>query len=184
MLKKLPAGFFRNWFFLIFLSVLFAESPSLKASPGDTTWVTTYNQNFQNWADVHYGNFTLPDTNTHYKQILMFYTIGCPASGCDPWDRLGWVRLYIDSNTNYEIARIITPYNIVGGGYPGQCVFINDVTDFMPLLHDQVRLGSYIESWIGGTRGWLVTIRFAFIEGEMENKPFKVIWHLCQLQPF
>lgn len=145
------------------------------SDPGDTTWVTTFNQNFQNWADVHYGNFVLPDTNTHYKQILMYYTIGCPAAGCDPWDRLGWVKLYIDSNTNYEIARIITPYNIVGSGYPGQCLFVSDVTDYMPLLHDEVRLGSYIESWIGGTRGWLVTIKFAFIEGEIENKPFKVI---------
>ena len=150
-------------------------SKELRAAPGDTTWVTTFNQNFQNWADVHYGNFLLPDTTTHYKQILMFYTIGCPPAGCDPWDRLGWVKLYKDTNTNYEIARIITPYNIVGGGYPGQCVFKSDVTDYMPLLHDSVRLGSYIESWIGGTRGWLVTIKFAFIEGEITYKPFKVI---------
>jgi len=160
---------------IAFLLVMLTSVNLSYSAPGDTTWVTTFDQNFQNWADVHYANFTLPDTNTHYKQILMYYTIGCPAAGCDPWDRLGWVKLYIDSNTNYEIQRIITPYNIVGSGYPGQCVFVNDVTDYMPLLHDEVRLGSYIESWIGGTRGWLVTIKFAFIEGEPENIPFKVI---------
>lgn len=160
--------------FIAYLSVI-SLNGKIFASTGDTTWVTTFNQNFQNWADVHYGNFNLPDTNTHFKQILMYYTIGCPSSGCDPWDRLGWIKLYTDSTYGYEIARIITPYNIVGGGYPGQCVFVLDVTDFMPLLHDQVRLGSYIESWIGGTRGWLVTVKFAFIEGEMPYKPFKVI---------
>ncbi len=175
MKNNLLFGFIRKFFILILLFIFLIPGEAIKASPGDTTWVTTFNQNFQNWADVHYASFNLPDTNTHYKQILMFYTIGCPASGCDPWDRLGWVRLYVDSTTNYEIARVITPYNIVGGGYPGQCVFVNDVTDFMPLLHDQVRLGSYIESWIGGTRGWLVTVKFAFIEGELADKPFKVV---------
>ena len=177
MKRLLPSQFSSVIKFIIisaFISV-FTNQEMTYAAPGDTTWVTTFNHNFQNWADVHHGNFTLPDTNTHYKQILMYYTIGCPSSGCDPWDRLGWIKLYVDSSTNYEIARIITPYNIVGGSYPGQCVFIADVTDFMPLLHDQVHLGSYIESWIGGVRGWLVTVKFAYIEGEIAQKPFKVI---------
>jgi len=165
----------RKTIFISALIIISTISCKINAAPGDTTWVTTFNQNFQNWADVHYANFTLPDTNTHYKKIMMYYTIGCPPAGCDPWDRLGWIRFIQDTNTNYEIARIITPYNIVGGGYPGQCVFVIDVTDFMPLLHNQVRLASYIESWIGGTRGWLVTVKFAYIEGEMTNKPFKVI---------
>ena len=40
----------------------------------------------------------------------------------DPWDRLGWVKVYDDPDSiSYEIARVITPYNIVGGGYPGTC---------------------------------------------------------------
>ncbi len=156
-----------------FIMLISVSAGSAKA--GDTTWVTTFNQNFQNWADTHYGNFLLPDTSNSYEKILMYYTIGCPAAGCDPWDRIGWIKLYTDSTTNYEIARVVTPYNIVGGGYPGQCVFEIDVTDYMSLLHDSVRLGSYIESWIGGARGWLVTVKFAFIEGVPEMKPYKVI---------
>ena len=148
----------------------------LSKSNADTTWVTTFNQNFQNWADVHYGTFNLPSTsNFQYEKILMYYTIGCPSAGCDPWDRLGWIKLYVDSTTNYEIARVITPYNIVGGGYPGQCVFVLDVTDYMSLLQDTVKLGSYIESWIGGTRGWLVTVKFAYISGQLANVPYKVV---------
>ncbi|MBK8984063.1 MAG: T9SS type A sorting domain-containing protein [Ignavibacteria bacterium] len=155
--------------------IMLISISSGSANAGDTTWVTTFNQNFQNWADTHYDNFLLPDTNTRYEKIIMFYTIGCPAAGCDPWDRIGWIKLYTDSTTNYEIARVVTPYNIVGGGYPGQCVFEIDVTDYMSLLHDSVRLGSYIESWIGGARGWLVTVKFAFIQGEPEKIPYKVI---------
>jgi hypothetical protein len=165
----------------IYFSVLltFVISSKLLSAPGDTTWVTTFDQEFQNWADVHYHNYVLPDTGTtHWQQILLKYTIGCPAGGCDPWDRIGWINLYQDTSANSlytEIARIITPYNIVGGGLPGTCTFTIDVTDYMPLLHDTVRLGSYIESWIGGTRGWLVTAKFAFIEGEVYYKPYKVI---------
>src|SRR5436190_973474 len=82
------------------LLLIFLSTAKIYSAPGDTTWVTTFNQEFQNWADVHYNNY---------------------------------------------------------------------------ILHDSVRLGSYIESWIGGTRGWLVTVKFAFIEGEILYKPFQVI---------
>ncbi len=158
-------------------SLLFAIMCSAVASPGDTTWVTAFNQSYHNWATVNYSTVTFPDTTHHYEKILMKYTIGCPAAGCDPWDRLGWIKLYTDTATGqgYEIGRVVTPYNIVGGGYPGTCTFWIDVTDYMPLLHDTQILGNYIESWIGGTRGWLTTIKFAFIEGEAYYKPFKVI---------
>jgi len=147
------------------------------SAPGDTTWVNAYTNDFHNWATVNYTSVTFPDTTHHYEKILMKYTIGCPPAGCDPWDRLGWVKLYTDTATGagYEIARIVTPYNIVGGGYPGTCTFWIDVTDYMPLLHDTQILGNYIESWINGTRGWYSTINFAFIEGEPYYKPFKVI---------
>jgi len=162
--------------FIFTLTLLTIFPTNLKADPGDTTWVMTYNQEFQNWATVHRDTFQLPSTSTSYCQILMYYTIGCPSAGCDPWDRLGWVKVYNDpDSTSYEIARIITPYNIVGGGYPGTCTWIIDVTDYSMLLHDEVSMGSYIESWIGGSRGWLVTIEFAFIEGEPDFYPYEIV---------
>lgn len=159
---------------LVFLFIIHLQ---LTSAPGDTTWITAFDQDYHNWATVNYNSVTFPDTNIHFGKILMKYTIGCPAAGCDPWDRLGWVKLYTDTSTGagYEIARIITPYNIVGGGYPGTCTFWIDVTDYMPLFHDTQILGNYIESWIGGSRGWLSTIKFAFIEGDIYYKPFKVI---------
>ena len=162
---------------LIFTFVLTIFFPNcLKADPDDTTWVMTYNEEYHNWATVHRDTFQLPSTSTSYSEILMYYTIGCPAAGCDPWDRLGWVKVYNDpDSTSYEIARIITPYNIVGGGYPGTCTWIIDVTDYAMILHDEVSFGSYIESWIGAPRGWLVTIEFAFIEGEPDFYPYEIV---------
>ena len=158
------------------LSLLTLFQINLKADPGDTTWVMTYNQEYHNWATVHRDTFQLPSTSTYYNKILMYYTIGCPAAGCDPWDRLGWVKVYNDpDSTSYEIARVITPYNIVGGGYPGTCTWIIDVTDYAMLLHDEVSFGSYIESWIGDARGWLVTIEYAFIEGEPDFYPYEIV---------
>jgi hypothetical protein len=169
---------FIHKFFALFIfaaAMLTLSATNLRANPGDTTWVMTYNEEYHNWATVHQDTFQLPATNTSYNKILMYYTIGCPAAGCDPWDRLGWVVVYNDADsTSYEIARVITPYNIVGGSYPGTCTWIIDVTDYAMLLHDEVSFGSYIESWIGDARGWLVTIEFAFIEGEPEYYPYKI----------
>ncbi len=161
---------------ILTLTLLTFSSNYLKADPGDTTWVMTFNQEYHNWAEVHRDTFQLPSSNISYEKILMFYTIGCPAAGCDPWDRLGWVKVYNDpDSTSYEIARVITPYNIVGGGYPGTCTWVIDVTDYAMLLHDEVSFGSYIETWIGDARGWLVTIEFAFIEGEPEFYPYEIV---------
>ena len=162
---------------IIFTLAFLTFSPTnLKADPGDTTWVMTYNEEYHDWATVHRDTFQLPGVSTSYSEILMYYTIGCPSAGCDPWDRLGWVKVYNDpDSTSYEIARIITPYNIVGGGYPGTCTWIIDVTDYGMLLHDDVSFGSYIESWIGAPRGWLVTIEFAFIEGEPDFYPYEIV---------
>ena len=160
--------------FTLILLIIFPNN--LIADPGDTTWVMTYNQEYHDWATVHRDTFQLPGTSTSYSQILMYYTIGCPAAGCDPWDRLGWVKVYDDPDSiSYEIARVITPYNIVGGGYPGTCTWIIDVTDYAMLLHDEVSFGSYIESWIGAPRGWLVTIEYAFIEGEPDFYPYEIV---------
>jgi len=78
--------------FIFTLTLLTFYPTNLKADPGDTTWVMTYNQQFQTWATVHRDTFQLPGTSTSYSEILMYYTIGCPAAGCDPWDRLGWVK--------------------------------------------------------------------------------------------
>ncbi len=167
-------GFFLLKFVLVVMFVVSSMSNSL-AAPGDTTWITAYNQQLHNWATVFYKTVYFPDTSHHFQKIIMTYKIGCPAGGCDPWDRFGNLSVKIDSANYVEIARVITPYNIVGGGMPGTCTYFYDVTDYMPLLHDSVTFANYIETYINAPRGWLSTIRFALIEGEVQPKPYKVV---------
>jgi len=153
---------------------------SALADPGDTTWVTTFDHDFYNWATAHVDTFDLPDTTVHWSKILLYYKIGCPEApgDCDPWDRIGWTEVLVGDTTDveaFEIARIVTPYDITGGSRPDSCTWVLDVSDYKTFLHDTVVLRNYIESWIGGDRGWLVTITFAFIEGEMLYEPVKVM---------
>lgn len=157
------------------------------AEPGDSTWVHTWEEDFFNWATPHDQVFTFPDGTTNYSSITMYYTIACPEApaDCDPWDRLGWVQLLHDTGEvdgegepilePYEIARIVTPYDITGGTRPGSCTWEIDVTDYKMLLQGDVLLRSYIESWIGDERGWLVTIDFAFVEGDRFLEPYQVV---------
>ncbi|MDM7914317.1 MAG: peptide-N-glycosidase F-related protein [Candidatus Eisenbacteria bacterium] len=156
---------------LLFAGVFSAAA----AAPGDTTWVRTFDQDFYNWAEPHVRTFTLPGLELLCDKVLLFYQIGCPPTpdDCDPWDRLGWLRVQRPGG-DIEIARIVTPYDITGGPRPGTCTWVLDVTDYRMLLHDEVTLVNYIESWIGGTRGWLVTIDFAFVEGTPSLVPVEV----------
>jgi len=160
---------------MFLLSVMAMISAPAQAAPGDTTWVRTFDHDFYNWATAHEQTFTFPDSSIDWRQILLHYTIGCPEApnDCDPWDRLGWVQVLKETGDGgggrgvepFEIARIITPYDITGGSRPDSCTWVLDVSDYESLLHGEVTLRSYIESWIGGNNGWLVTIDFAFIEG-------------------
>jgi hypothetical protein len=149
------------------------------AVPPDTTWVTTFDHDFYNWADPHVETFEFPTTG-NWSEILLYYRIGCPPSpgDCDPWDRLGHLRVVEEDSTgaetHYEIARIITPYDITGGSRPDSCEWVLDVTDYENLLKGDVTLRNYIESWIGGNRGWIVTIRFAFVHGWNDWEAYQI----------
>jgi len=147
------------------------------AAPGDSTIVRTFDEDFYNWATPHYQTFTLPDDPALWSSIVVLYTIGCPGApnDCDPWDRLGHLRVVRDDGSETEIARIITPYDITGGDRPGTCTWEIDVTAYKSLLHGEVTLRNYIESWIGGSNGWLVTIDFVFIEGVLDPEPYRVV---------
>lgn len=168
-----------GWTFLAAVLASGVPAPAVWAAPGDTTWVHTFDEDFINWATPHEQTFTFPLAGTHSGRVLLYYTLGCPPSpgDCDPWDRLGYVRLRHATETDtsyYEIARIVTPYDITPPPRPVTCTWEIDVSDYEHLLHGEVTLNSYIESWIGGNRGWLVTMDFAFIEGEPAYFPYKV----------
>lgn len=159
----------------------------LHAAPGDTTWVSVLDEEYYNWATVHETPVVMPDGATNWSSIVLRVTIGCPGApaDCDPWDRLGWIQLSHDTGEvdtggapifeNFEIARFITPYDITGAGRPGTCDWIFDVSDYEPLLVGDVTVRSYIESWIGDTRGWLLTADLGFVEGDWIREPFQVV---------
>ncbi len=170
-------------FLFVYLAVSSAclISPgTLGATPADTTWVTTFDHDFYNWATPHVETFEFPPAGSLWSEILLYYEIECPGSpaDCDPWDRLGHLRVLEEEGPEtvpYEIARIITPYDITGGSFPGSCTWVLDVSDYETLLHDSVTLSNYIESWMGNDRGWIVTIKFAFIAGFNPIEPYKVV---------
>lgn len=172
---------------LIFGFLLVLGSQQVMSDEGDTTWVRTYDHDFYNWATAHVDTFAFPDTTVSYKKIMMFYRIGCPGppADCDPWDRLGYLQVLHDTGEvdtlgqpvlePFEVARIITPYDITGGSRPDSCTWEIDVTPYRSLLHDTVVLSNYIETWMGNEYGWIVTIDFAFIEGSKCVEPYKVV---------
>jgi hypothetical protein len=154
--------------------VLAASLPAAAsaATAVDTTWVRTFDHDFYNWATPHVQTFMFPDSGLRCRQVLMRYRIECPSSPntCDPWDRLGHLRVFAPRDT-FEIARIVTPYSIGNRS----CTWTLDVTDYRPILHDQVTLENYIETWINGSNGWIVTIDFGFIRGAPLIEPYRLV---------
>ena len=153
--------------------------PSPAAAEDETTWVSTFDHEFINWANTHIAVFEFPAADL-YEQVICHMQISCPEApgDCDPWDRFGNLRIRAfeqDSTfTDFEIARFITPYDITYGGGPDICAWDVDVTDYQFMLHDEVMLLLYVESWIGGDRGWLLTIDFEMIPGTPEREAFAV----------
>ena len=164
---------------LAIAAVSTAVSTATPAAAGEreTVWVETFRNEFINWATPHVDTFDFPPANL-YEQINCHITISCPSApgDCDPWDRFGNLRLrHMDTDSthvDYEIARFITPYDITIPGGPGACAWVVDVSDYQFLLHDEVTLVLYIESWMGNDKGWLMTINFEMIEGTPEREPF------------
>lgn len=143
--------------------------------PGDIA-ALTFDRQLINWATPVERDFELPDAAVPVSKITMTIQLDCPAGGCDPWDRSasifveGWDAA--GRPDQFEIARFITPY---GRG----CSWDADVTDYRPFLSGQTRLGCFIETYIGGNQGWLVTIRFTFEPGTPAREVLSIekLWH-------
>jgi hypothetical protein len=171
------AGTRFKWMLFVCLAIQTVMVPV--AAGQDPIVVNTFDREFINWANTVVDTFTFPEPNL-YQEILCHMQIACPPSpgDCDPWDRFGKlsIRHYLNETEyeDYEIARFITPYDITFGGGPQTCSWTLDVTDYQFLLHDDVTLLLYIESYIGGNMGWLMTISFEMTPGEPEREPFAV----------
>ncbi len=170
-----------RWAIFLGVLVILGGCLSAQAEEGDTTTVVTFNREFHNWASPHDSVFVFPPDSVHFTKITLTYLLGCPTApgDCDPWDRLGALSVMIptsdSTSESLELARIVTPYDITGGGGPGTCGWEFDLTDYGFLLRDSVTLRSYIETWINDSRGWLVTATFRFIEGMPEQEAYRIV---------
>ena len=74
--------------------------------------VNTFDDVVLNWATASEARFQFPDERERFTSAHMNLTIECPPGGCDPWDRFGNLSLKHSSGETYEIARLVTPYDI------------------------------------------------------------------------
>ncbi len=183
--------------FYTFLLCLFAMS--LAAAPGDTTWVTSHNKTDMVWYKTYKDTASFPDGSKKYHKILMYYTLGCATGGCSDWDYTTRVMLMhatgemdstvskidtistsplvVDTTWNvfevkepFELSRVITPY---GGSLNNNWThdFVYDVTDYAPLLKNDVAIHVQYQGW---SSGFSATVKFAFIEGTPAREVIKV----------
>ncbi len=150
------------------VSTLRAQSPD--AHPGDTTIVAFAGEPVDIAHRRASRTVLMPEGSRRFRQILMTYTITCPLGGCDPWDRIATIAISRKDEHGeeiYEIGRIATPYGRGG-------TWTIDVTDYRSLLSDSTTLINHIQTYIGGGRGFLVSVAFRFIAGTPDLEAYKV----------
>jgi hypothetical protein len=146
---------------------------SVKAAPGDTTWV----QANMIPQITYYGDYdtsvVFPDGSTSYRKIIMVYTLGqynCPAGTqyCHAWDYTV-TNFVITPTDTLELSRYITPYaptGTPGFGPTWKQDYYFDVTDY----YNQLKNNAIIRmSYSGYSWGFSANIKFAFIEGTRER---------------
>lgn len=152
--------------FTLLLAGLTLAPPAAQAAPGDTTRVVL----FSNRPLNHYGNYdttaVLPAAG-RYRQIRLHYVLGryaCPPGTqyCGSWDYTTRVLLMPPANDTVELARIITPYATDWLAQNRRHDFVQDVTDYAPLLKGQ---RSFRFLYDGYSWGFTLTLYLEYIEG-------------------
>lgn len=119
-----------------------------------------------------YGNYTLPQSIGAYDQIIANFSVTCPSisGGCDDWDRLAYVEYKAPDGTWMELFRYITPYGVA-------CNHSIDVTDYASLLHGNIELRMFIDTW--GTGGWDIHLDFDYNQGTPTYmySSIQELWH-------
>lgn len=145
------------------------------AAPGDTTWVTVFeNRKIQAYGDID-TMAVLPPAGTEYRKIRMHYILGrynCPGSEtyCGDWDYSTSVYAMPANADTVKIARVITPY----AGYWAtnkKHDYVIDVTDYSSILHDNLGMRYVYE---GYSWGFTITLKIEYIEGTPPQKAIDV----------
>ncbi|MCP4442182.1 MAG: T9SS type A sorting domain-containing protein [Aureispira sp.] len=119
-----------------------------------------------------YGTYTLPQSIGAYDQIIANFSVTCPSisGGCDDWDRLAYVEYKAPDGSWMELFRYITPYGVA-------CNHSIDVTDYASLLHGNIELRMFIDTW--GSGGWDIHLDFDYIAGTPTYlySSIQEVWH-------
>lgn len=149
---------------------------SISANPGDTTWVTIYNQR----KLTYYGNYDtsniLLPTGKRYRKIRLHYILGrysCPAGSqyCGSWDYTTQIYAKPQNNDTVEIARIITPYATDWLSTNRKHDYVVDVTDYASILDGTM---DFRFGYQGYSYGFTITLKLEFIEGVPPMDALKV----------
>jgi hypothetical protein len=164
---------FKKIILLIFLFQLF--SGSLKSNPGDTTWVTIYNQR----KLTYYGNYdttsSLP-SGVRYRKIRLHYILGryaCPngTQYCGSWDYTTQIYAKPPNSDTVEIARVITPYATDWLAQNRKHDYVIDVTDYASVLTGPM---GFKFGYQGYSFGFTNTLKLEMIEGVPPMDALKV----------
>jgi hypothetical protein len=152
---------------LKFILLVFGfQTFSVVANPGDTTWVTIYNQR----KLTYYGNYdtttTLP-TGKQYRKIRLHYILGryaCPAGTqyCGSWDYTTQIYAKPPGHDTVEIARVITPYATDWLSANRKHDYVVEVTDYASVLEGNLGIMFRYE---GYSYGFTITLKLELIEG-------------------
>ncbi|MCC6371095.1 MAG: T9SS type A sorting domain-containing protein [Bacteroidia bacterium] len=152
----------------LLLLLVFAELLNLKATanPGDTTWVTVWNQR----KLTQYGNYdttaTFP-TNKRFRKIRLHYILGryvCPGNPqyCGSWDYTTQIYARHANMDSVEIARVITPYATDWLSLGKKHDYIVEVSDYAAALDGATGMRF---NYSGYSWGFTITLKLEFIEG-------------------
>ncbi len=166
MIVLLKRSLKRNKYTFFLILVFFVNEANLFANPGDTTWVTVWN----NRKLTQYGNYdttALYPTGKRFRKIRLHYILGryqCPGNPqfCGSWDYTTQIYAKPAGKDTVEVARVITPYATDWLSLNKKHDYIMDVTDYAPVLNGStgMRFGYSGYSW-----GFTITLKLEFIEG-------------------
>ncbi|MBS1637730.1 MAG: T9SS type A sorting domain-containing protein [Bacteroidetes bacterium] len=152
--------------FILLFIIAICATIDLSANPGDTAWVTLYNQR----KITAYGSIdttaTLP-TGKRYRKIRLHYILGryaCPASEqyCGSWDYTTQLYVKPAGADTVEMARLITPYATDWLSKGKSNDYVIDVTDYAPDLNGTV---GFMYNYEGYSWGFTITLKLEMIEG-------------------
>ena len=152
--------------FLIAAMLLSFFGNDLFANPGDTTWVTVWNQR----KLTQYGNYDTTanfPSGKRFRKIRLHYILGrygCPPGSqyCGSWDYTTQIYARPTGLDSVEIARVITPYATDWLSQNRKHDYVIEVTDYAKALEGSTGMRF---NYSGYSWGFTITLKIEFIEG-------------------